>query len=100
MLATGLWKNCELDETYDRATISAEAKFSKVSMATFHDNNQALCGIFQYVLTTSNSPQNSITIQYHIQASLSLFRQNYCGRWKQPKKQKLTLSSSQLIHIC
>jgi len=32
-------------------------------------------------------------------ASLSLFRQNYCGRWKQPKMQKLTLSSSQHIHI-
>ena len=32
-------------------------------MATFRDNKQALYGIFQYVLTTSNSPQNSITIQ-------------------------------------
>jgi len=42
ILATGLLKNCELDETYDRATISAEAKFLKVSMATFRDNKQAL----------------------------------------------------------
>jgi len=32
-------------------------------MATFRDNKQALYGIFQYVLTTSNSPQMSITIQ-------------------------------------
>ena len=60
----GLWKNCELDETYDNVTISPEAKFLTVSMATFRDNKQALYGIFQYVLTTSNSLQNSIiTIQ-------------------------------------
>jgi len=33
-------------------------------MAIFRDNKQALYGIFQYVLTTSNSLQNSIiTIQ-------------------------------------
>ena len=40
MLATGLLKNCELDETYDRVTISAEGKFLTVSMATFRDNKQ------------------------------------------------------------
>jgi len=57
-----------MDETYDRATISAEAKFLKVSMATFRDNKQALYGIFHYVLTTSNSRQNSITIS--VQAKL------------------------------
>jgi len=39
-----------LDETYDRVTISAEAKFLTVSMATFRDNKQALYSIFQYVL--------------------------------------------------
>jgi len=38
--ATSLLTNCELDETYDRVTISAEAKFLTVSMATFHDNKQ------------------------------------------------------------
>jgi len=37
-------------------------------MATFRDNKQALYGIFQYVLTTSNSSQNRITIT--IQAKL------------------------------
>jgi len=37
-------------------------------MATFRDKKQALYGIFQYVLTTSNPPQNSITIT--IQAKL------------------------------
>jgi len=31
-------------------------------MATFRDNKQVLYGIFQYVLTTTNSPQNNITI--------------------------------------
>jgi len=31
-------------------------------MATFHDNKQALYGIFQYALTTPNPPQNNITI--------------------------------------
>jgi len=31
-------------------------------MATFRDNEQALCGIFQYVLTTNNPPQNNVTI--------------------------------------
>ena len=65
-------KNCELDVTYGRATISAEAKFLTVSMATFRDNKQALYGIFQYVLTTSNSQhqhrENSITIS--VQAKL------------------------------
>jgi len=66
MLATGLLKNCELDETYGRVTISAEAKFLTISMATFRDNKQALYGIFQYVLTTSSSPQNSITISVQV----------------------------------
>jgi len=68
MPATGLLKNCELDETYDGVTIPAKAKFLTVSMATFRDNEQALYSIFQYVLTTSNSLQNSITIT--IQAKL------------------------------
>jgi len=81
MLVTGLLKNCELDKTYDRLTISAEAKFQTVSMATFRDNKQALYGIFSMFLQLSLHPKT---------ASLSLFRQNYCGRWKQPKKQKLT----------
>jgi len=40
--------------------ISAEAKFLTVSIATFRDK-QALCGIFQCVLTTFISQQNSIT---------------------------------------
>jgi len=61
------WKT-ELDEAYDRVTISLEAKFLTVSMATFRDNKQALYLIFQYVLATSNSPQSSITIP--IQAKL------------------------------
>jgi len=43
-----------------RVAISEEAKFPAVSMATFR-NIQALCGIFQYVLATTNAPQNSIT---------------------------------------
>ena len=68
ILATGLLKNWEFDETYDRVPISAEEKFLTVSMATFRDNKQALYGIFQYVLTSSNSPQNSITIS--VQAKL------------------------------
>jgi len=68
ILATGLLKNWEFDETYDRVPISAEEKFLTVSMATFRDNKQALYGIFQYVLTSSNSPQNSITIS--VQAEL------------------------------
>jgi len=40
MPATSLLKNCELDETYYRVTItiSAEAKFLTVLMATFRDN--------------------------------------------------------------
>jgi len=65
MLAAGVLKNSELDETCDRVTISAEAKFLIVSMATFCDNKQAIYGIFQYFLTTSNSQQNSITITIH-----------------------------------
>jgi len=68
MLATGLLKNCELDETYDRVTISAEVKIVTVSKATFRGNKQALYGIFQYALATTNPPQNSITIT--IQAKL------------------------------
>jgi len=68
MLATGLLKSCELDETRDRFTMSAKAKFLTVLMVTFRDNKQALYSIFQYVLTTLNSPQNSITIT--IQAKL------------------------------
>jgi len=40
MPAIGLLKNCELDETYDGVTISAEAKFLIVSMATFRNNKQ------------------------------------------------------------
>jgi len=49
-------------------TISAAAKFLAVPMATFRDNKQALHGIFHYVLTTPNPPQNSTTIteeKYH-----------------------------------
>ena len=46
MLTTGLLKNCELDETFDRVTTSAEAKFLAVSMATFRDNKQARYGHF------------------------------------------------------
>jgi len=68
MLAPDLLKNCELDETYGRVTISAEEKFLTVSMATLRDNKQALYGIFQYVFTTSDSPQNSSTIS--VQAKL------------------------------
>jgi len=37
-------------------------------MATFRDNKQALYGIFQYALRTSNSPQNRITTS--VQAKL------------------------------
>jgi len=51
-----------------RVAISAEAKFLTVLMATFCDNKQALHGIFQYVLTTTNPLQNNITIaeeKYH-----------------------------------
>ena len=39
-----------------RFTISEEVKFMRVSIATFHDNKQALYGIFQYVLATT-TPQ-------------------------------------------
>jgi len=42
MLATGLLKICELDETC--------AKLLTVSLATFRDNKQALCGIFSMFL--------------------------------------------------
>jgi len=31
-------------------------------MDTFRDNKQALYGIFQYVLTTTNPSQNNITV--------------------------------------
>jgi len=49
---------------------SEEPKILTVSMATFRDNKQVLYGIFQfqYVLITTNPPQNSITIteeKYH-----------------------------------
>jgi len=42
MLATGLLKIYELDETY--------AKLLAVSMATFRDNKQGLCSIFSMFL--------------------------------------------------
>jgi len=45
----------------------AKRTFS-VSMATLRDNKQALCGVFQFLLTTTNPPRNSITIteaKYH-----------------------------------
>jgi len=51
-----------------RVTISEEANFLTISMATFCDNKQALYSIFQYVLATTNLPQKSITIteeKYH-----------------------------------
>jgi len=80
MPATGLLKICELDETY--------AKLLTVSMATFRDNKQALYGIFSMFLQ----------LPIH-RKTASLLMQNYCVRWKQPKKQKLTLSSSQHMHI-
>jgi len=50
MPAIGLLKNCELDETYDRVTTLAEAKFRTVSLATFHNNKQALSCIFSMFL--------------------------------------------------
>jgi len=56
MLATGLLKNCELDKTCDRVTVSVKAKFLTVLMVTFRDSKQALYSIFQYVLTTLYSP--------------------------------------------
>jgi len=37
-------------------------------MVIFHDNKQALYGKFQYVRTTTNPPQNNITVteeKYH-----------------------------------
>jgi len=68
MLATGLLKNCELDETYDRVTISAEVKIVTVSKATFRGNKQALYGVFQYALTITNPPQSTIT--FTLQAKL------------------------------
>jgi len=80
MPAIGLLKICELDETY--------AKLLTVSMATFRDNKQALYGFFSMFLQ----------LPIH-RKTASLFMQNYCVRWKQPKKQKLTLSSSQHMHI-
>jgi len=80
MPLTGLLKICELDETY--------AKLLTVSMATFRDNQQAPYGVF------------SIFLQLPIhRKTASLSMQNYCTRWKQPKKQNLTLSSSQHMHI-
>jgi len=72
MPATGLLKFCELDEIY--------AKLLTVSMATFHDNIQALYGILSMFL--------QLPIHHK---TASLFVQNYCIHWKQPKKQKLTL---------
>jgi len=51
-----------------RAAISAEGKLLTVSMATFCDTKQALCGTFQNVLTTTNPSQNNITLtegKYH-----------------------------------
>jgi len=57
-------------------------------MATFRDNKQALNGIFSMFLQ----------LPIH-RKTASLFLQNYCTRWKQPKKQKLTLLSSQHMHI-
>jgi len=80
MPAKGLLKICELDETY--------AKLLTVSMATFRDNKQVLYGI------------SSMFLQLPIHCkTASVFMQNYCICWKQPKKQKLTLSSSQHVHI-
>ena len=90
MLVTGFLKNWELDETCDKVNISAKAKFLTVLMVTFHDNKQALYNIFQYVLTTLNSPQNSITIT--IQAKL-------LWTLETAKEAKLTLSSSQHMRI-
>jgi len=47
---------------YVSVTISEEAKFLTVSMATFRNNKQELNDIFQYVLTITNPSQNNITI--------------------------------------
>jgi len=47
---TDLLKNCELDETYGKVTISAEAKFLTVLLTTFRDNKQALYYIFSMFL--------------------------------------------------
>jgi len=41
-----------------RVAIPEETKFLTVSMAPSRGNKQALCGIFQYVLTTTNPPHN------------------------------------------
>jgi len=57
-------------------------------MATFRDIKQALYGIFSMFLQLSIRRKTA-----------SLFMQNYCIRWKQSKKQKLALSSSQHMHI-
>ena len=44
-----------------RVIVSEEVKFQTVSMTTFRHNKQALYDIFHYVLTTTNTPQSSIT---------------------------------------
>ena len=44
------------------------ANFLVVSMTTRRDNEQALCGIFQFVLAATHPVRNSITIteeKYH-----------------------------------
>jgi len=61
MPRTGLFKNCELVEIYDiRVTISAEAKFLIVSMATFTTTNKR----YTALLVCSYNYQ-STTKQHH-----------------------------------
>ena len=88
MPATGLLKICEWNETYDRVTISPQAKLLAISMVAFRDNKQALYGIFSMFLQ----------LPIH-RKTASLNMQNYCMRWKQPKKQKLTLIFTTHAHF-
>jgi len=55
-------KKCELDEIYDRVTISAEVKFLTVSIATFATTNKRYTAL---LVCSYNPPQNSITIATH-----------------------------------
>jgi len=54
---------------YSEVAISEEVKFLTVPMATFLDTKQALYGIFEYVLTNTYPPQNSITITIQTKVS-------------------------------
>jgi len=65
MLATGLLKNCELHKTYGRVTMSAEAKFLTVSMATFRDKRYTAFFSMFLQLPTSEAKVDTLILTAH-----------------------------------